>query len=74
MHFPSTFEIGFKFNGKQTPKSKRTDEYTVIDIETTTNSIGKVVRVEYVLEHIFLGQKVESRAIRTTICRMMMCS
>lgn len=71
MQFPERFEIGFKFHGKKTPKSARSDEYTIIDIETTTNSIGEIVRVEYVLSHLCLGQPVKSRALRTTICRMM---
>lgn len=71
MQYPETFDIGFKFNGKQTSKSKRSDEYTIIDIETTTNSSGEVVKVEYVLSHSFLDQSVRSRALRTTICRMM---
>ena len=71
MQYPETFDIGFKFNGKQTSKSKRSDEYTIIDIETTTNSSGEVVKVEYVMTHNFMGQEVRSRALRTTICRMM---
>lgn len=71
MQFPERFEIGFKFHGKQTSKSSRSDEYTIIDIETTTNSIGEVVKVEYILSHNFMGQPIRSRALRTTICRMM---
>lgn len=59
------YPVGTKF--MQGGKVKR--ESTVIDIETTRNLAGEVVRIEYVAVHNFLGQKVKSRHCHTTVAR-----
>jgi hypothetical protein len=60
------FKIGRTFiTGK---KNKQTN--TIVDIFTTTNSDGKVVRIRYVTEHTFMGQVVrESDVLDITIAK-----
>jgi hypothetical protein len=57
-------KIGTKFQ----PRGKSC-EYTVVDIFTTTNSKGEVVKIEYLCVHTFLGQENRSIEIATTILR-----
>lgn len=60
------FKIGTKFNSS----GKNQKECTVIDILTTTNSIGIVVKIRYVAEHDFIGQTVtDYDVVDTTIAR-----
>lgn len=62
MTIRARFPIGTKF--KSHGKNPRLTE--VIDIWTTTNNAGAVVRVDYVTEHEFLGQKVRRRSVTDT--------
>lgn len=61
------FPIGMKFI--RTQGKKRKDVETIEDIYTTTDSKGKVVRVEYVVSHDFMGQKVFDTIPAATIAR-----
>jgi len=61
------YPIGYRFirYGK-----KRGDVETVVDIYTTKNSKGDTVKVTYVTEHDFMGQKVRDEEVLTsTIAR-----
>lgn len=59
--------IGKKYNHRL---KNRTDVYTVIDCLLTYNSNGELVKVRYVAEHEFLGQKVrDTDVVATTILR-----
>jgi hypothetical protein len=59
--------IGTKFIRRGT---KRKDVETVVDILTTTNSLGEIVAVRYVSTHDFMGQKVtDSDIVSATILR-----
>ena len=41
---------------------------TVIDVHTTCNQKGEIVKVRYVSEHVFLNQKViDKDVVKTTI-------
>ena len=60
-------EIGTKFirKGYKHPK-----EEEVIDIHTTRNAIGEIVKVRYVCAHEFMGQQVIDYDVpKTTILR-----
>lgn len=59
------FEIGYKFI--VTRGKKRRDVETIVDILTTTNSSGEVVKIEYVAVHDFAGQQLKVTHIATTI-------
>ena len=59
-HFP----IGTRF----TPRGRST-VYTVIDIYTTRNAAGELVRFEYFTEHAFAGLIVTERVPETTVAR-----
>jgi hypothetical protein len=60
-------KVGTKFIRRGT---KRKDIETVIDIHTTTNLKGEVVKVSYVSTHIFMGQVITNYdIIGTTILR-----
>lgn len=48
----------FKIGQKYTTRGKRKDICTVIDILTTTNSAGEVLKIRYVATHNFMGQVV----------------
>jgi len=41
----------------------------IIDILTTTNSSGEVVKVEYLVQHQFLGQNVSETMVDVAIAR-----
>lgn len=56
------FPIGTKF--KTHGKNPRLA--TVVDIWTTTNNAGAVVRVDYVTEHEFLGMKIRRHSVTDT--------
>ncbi len=58
------FQIGQKY----IKRGKRKDICTVIDIHTTYNSAGEVVKERYVSTHTFMGQVVTDRdVVETTI-------
>ena len=41
---------------------------TVVDVHTTCNQKGEIVKVRYVSEHVFLNQKViDKDVVKTTI-------
>jgi hypothetical protein len=61
------FPIGLTFTRSYGRKVKR--EETIIDILTTTDSKGEVVRIEYEIAHLFLGQQITERVVDTTIAR-----
>jgi len=58
------FEIGHQFIRRGT-KARRVE--TVVDILTTTNSSGAVVKTEYLVAHEFMGQQVHDTVVGTTI-------
>jgi len=55
MSITPRFKIGTRFIRR---KTKRQDVETIIDIYTTTNSKGEIVRIRYVAELDFMGQAV----------------
>jgi hypothetical protein len=57
--------IGLRFTKRS--KANKGKVYTVIDELTTTNRAGAIVKVEFLCEHDFCGQKVKSRECSTTI-------
>lgn len=60
------YDIGTKF----TTRGKRQDVCTVIDILSTFNSAGELVRIRYVAEHEFCGQQVTDYDVAgTTIAK-----
>jgi len=68
MTIRARFPIGTKFK----TQGKNPRSATVVDIWTTTNNAGAIVRVNYVTEHEFLGQKVRDHSVAdTTIARSM---
>jgi len=61
------FKIGFTFNMRRV---KHRPQRKIIDIYTTRNEAGEVVRIEYLLESIGpLNQTMHETAIDTTIAR-----
>lgn len=65
------FKIGTKF--KKVGR-KHAQVETVVDIWKTYNSKGELVKVNYVSEHDFLGQKLyDHSVIDTTIARGLIC-
>lgn len=60
------FDIGTRFKryGK-----KHHNEYEVIDIYTTTNSCGEVIKIEYLTGHYFMGQILKELMVGATIAR-----
>lgn len=48
------YAIGTKFM----TRGKAPRECTIVDIHTTTNSAGEVVKVRHVATHAFLGQTI----------------
>jgi len=61
------YSIGQKYTVK---RPKYTRHYKVVDILTTTNSIGEVVKMRYVAQHVFMGQVVtDYDVVETTIAR-----
>jgi hypothetical protein len=60
------YAIGTKFiRNARAPR-----EQTVVDIHTTTNSKGEVVKFRYVTEHLFMGRTIiDSDVVETTITR-----
>ena len=61
------FEIGLQFV-RYSRKNKAIE--TIVDILTTTNSKGEVVKIRYITAHDFLGQSVLDIDVNdTTIAR-----
>lgn len=42
---------------------------TVIDILTTYNAAGDLVKISYLTEHELMGQTIKDEVCETTICR-----
>ena len=64
------YKIGQQYTVKR-PKYER--HYTIVDIWTTTNSAGEVVKMRYVSQHEFIGQLVtDYDVVETTIARALM--
>ena len=61
-----TYPIGTKYM----TRGKHPVECTVVDVHTTTNLAGEIVRVDYVTEHLFCNQLVREKGVCTvTIAR-----
>jgi hypothetical protein len=55
---------------KYLTRGKHPVECTVVDVHTTTNLAGEIVRIDYVTEHLFCGQSVKERGVcAVTIAR-----
>jgi hypothetical protein len=63
------FPIGLTFKRKAFPKAKELREYTILNIYTTRNEAGNIVRIEYLVSHDFCGQRVTELMCDTTIAR-----
>jgi len=69
MDDPRRFLIGTSFIQKNS-KGKREDVETIIDIHTTVNSAGGVVKTSYVAKRTFMGQEIVNYDIpKATIAR-----
>jgi len=60
------FPIGYQFIQTRGKKIRR-DVETIVDILTTTNSQGEVVKITYLATHQFMGQTLTVEHIATTI-------
>lgn len=66
-------EARFAIGTKYRPVRKHSYDCIVIDILTTTNSKGEVVKIRYVAEHEFCGQTVvDSDVCDSTIARALL--
>jgi hypothetical protein len=63
------FPIGLTFQRKRFPKAKELTEYQILNIYTTRNEAGNVVKIEYLVSHNFLGQRMTELMCDTTIAR-----
>jgi len=64
------FPIGMQFSKKANPKAKIDTLYTIEDIILFQSvKTGEIVRIEYVVSHLFLGQKITENVVDTTIAR-----
>lgn len=63
------FPIGLSFMRKRYPKAQIFTAYRIDDIYTTRNNAGEIVKIEYVVSHEFLGQRITEQMIDTTIAR-----
>ena len=48
---------------------KHNRDRKVVDVHTTTNNIGEVVKIEYVTVHEFMGQTIKETMPASTIIR-----
>lgn len=56
---PQQYPIGTQF----LTRGKAPRLCTVVDVWTTTNAVGDVVRVRYVAEHTLMGQTITDRDV-----------
>ena len=63
------FPIGLQYSKKRFPKAKELTTYTILNIYTTTNEAGNIVRIRYLVAHDFLGQRVTEELCDTSIAR-----
>lgn len=61
------FPIGLSFMRSQGRKVARQE--TITDILITKNSKDEIVRIEYEVSHVLLGQQVTELVVDTTIAR-----
>jgi hypothetical protein len=61
------FPIGLTFMHKRGKAPAL--EYRIVDILTTRNNAGEVVRLEYDTVHLFMGQEVHETMVDPTIAR-----
>ena len=59
------YKIGTKF----IPRGESKEPHTIVDVLTTKNISGEIVRQKYVTRHIFLGQEILKEYPQTTIDR-----
>lgn len=70
MSISPRFPIGLTFSRKRFPKAKELTLYTILDVYTTRNSAGEVVKLEYLVSHAFMGQgAITELMCDTTIAR-----
>lgn len=63
------FPIGLTFKKKRFPKAKELTEYSILNIYTTRNEAGNIVKIEYLVSHDFCGQRITELMCDTTIAR-----
>ena len=64
------FPIGLTFKNKRFPQAKELTEYVIDDvIRHISVKTGKIVALEYILQHDFNGQFVTSRVGDTHIAK-----
>jgi hypothetical protein len=63
------FPIGLTFLKKHFPKAKEMTKYSILNIYTTKNEAGNVVKIEYLIEHDFLGIRITELVCDTSIAR-----
>jgi hypothetical protein len=61
------FPIGLTFSYKRGKAPAQT--YRIVDILTTRNNAGEIVRIEYDTVHLFCGQEVHEMLVDTSIAR-----
>ena len=62
----SKYKVGFKFKLQRGNRSEEIRE--ILDIYTTKDTKGHIVKIRYVTRHIVLGQAViDHSVVRTTI-------
>lgn len=59
------FPIGLTYRSN----NKRRDLTTIVDILSTINSSGEIIRIEYVVSHEFTGQAIRETVPDTRIAR-----
>lgn len=60
----------FKIGDKYLTRGKRRDECVIIDIYTTNNAAGEIVKINYVSQHSFCGQVLTNRDVCETTVAM----
>lgn len=64
---PQTSAKGVSIGDHFRTRGKHPREYTVVDIHTTTNSIGEIVKTEFKAEREFMGQKISELVVAPTV-------
>lgn len=67
MTAPALPTIGTKFLYRRSLRHQERVVWTVVDIWTTTNAAGKIVRTEYRCTHPFVGMPVEAGFLAVSI-------
>jgi hypothetical protein len=70
MKMRARFPIGFEFEKKRVPKEKFFTSYRIDDVLVTRSvATDEIVRIEYRVSHVFLGQRIPELMVDTTIAR-----